>query len=156
MVKSYCLAGLSMQFRACLLRTSSLTVLEGHGSFKHHCIHCSKNPTSSQSHAFPTWYKCRRELFTGEQSICWWLRHGEKHSEEGIGTHTNNSQCDYGSYIVLKSCAFHMTSWHFFFWIHHRNAIYSVCVWKACYLVHLLMSVECPTAILILTMFWFS
>jgi len=52
MVKSYCLAGLSMQFRACLLRTSSLTVLEGHGSFKHHCIHCSKNPTSSQSMHF--------------------------------------------------------------------------------------------------------
>jgi len=37
------------------------------------------------------------------------LGHGEKHSEEGIGTHTNNSQCDYGSYIVLKSCALHMT-----------------------------------------------
>jgi len=104
MVKSYCLAGLSMQFRACLLRTSSLTVLEGHGSFKHHCIHCSKIPQAHKA--------CISNLVqVPERAVHWGtvhmlvLGHGEKHSEEGIGTHTNNSQCDYsmGRSILKKA-----------------------------------------------------
>ena len=73
----------------------------------------------------------------------------EECSEEGVGTYANDTQfCKQGSSVVPeilhiplgKLILFSM----FCFWS-QECMVLCVCVWKASYLVHLLMSVECPT-----------